>query len=89
VSGLLLPLCMPHYLLVTESPGPRIPSFVWQRLGLDTMLILRAHFPPTAGGGVALGVQLAFPEFCVWCEGPEPSDSFEFEDPGWSAEPTP
>ena len=83
-----LPLCWAHLLCVLELPGPHVPRYVWQRLGIDTMVILRALSPTRYESGAALGVQLALPGMCVWCQGPEPSDSFVQDEEEW-AEPTP
>jgi len=64
-------LCLAHYLLLLEREGPQIPDYVWQQLGLDTVVKLRAQGSRSEAEGAALGVQLCLCGFCYWCEGPD------------------
>jgi len=71
----LLPFCEYHFDMFCL--GEALPEHIYIDLGVDRVLILRAHFPRTPGGGAALGAQYVLPGFCVWCKGPDaPDDLF-------------
>jgi len=79
MSVLQIPLCIPHLRDMEELGGSEIPDYVWVGVGLEACGTLRARFPRRYGGGGALGVQCVLPEFCVWCQGPEPFDDSFFD----------
>jgi len=69
-----VPFCLRHFQMMML--GEPIPDHVYQQLGIDRVVIIRATFSRVAVEGEALGAQFVLPGFCVWCEGPVDPDEW-------------
>jgi len=67
-------LCESHRHHLETACLFRIPDWLIQRLGLDTVLKIRAEARPSGAGRGEFGGQLVDPIFCDWCQGPDEFD---------------
>jgi len=69
-----VPFCLHHF--QSMMLGEPIPEHVYQQLGIDRVVIIRASFSRIPDGRREFGAQFVLPGFCVWCEGPVDSDEW-------------